>query len=39
MNTFVDQWCIKLIKSDSKDVYNVTEDFYWTFDSSKNPKK
>ncbi len=21
--------CIKLIKSDSKDIYNVTEDFYF----------
>ncbi|XDV46539.1 hypothetical protein PO909_014421, partial [Leuciscus waleckii] len=26
MNTFIQQGCIKLIKSDSKDIYNVTKD-------------
>ncbi len=37
---------IQLIKSDSKDIYNITKDFYfiqigffWTFYSSKNPEK
>ncbi len=42
----VNKECIKLIKSDSKDIYNVTEDFFlkqmlffWTFYSSKNPEK
>ncbi len=29
MSTFIHQGCIKLIKSDSKDVYNVTKDFYF----------
>ncbi len=28
INTFVQQGPIKLIKSDSKDIYNVTKDFY-----------
>ncbi len=26
MNTFIQQGCIKLIKNDSKDMYNVTKD-------------
>ncbi len=26
MNAFIPQGCIKLIKSDSKDIYNVTKD-------------
>ncbi len=41
-NTFVQQGCIKLIKSDNKDMYNVAKDFYfrqmlffWTFYSEK----
>ncbi len=25
---FIQQGCIKLIKSDNKDIYNVTKDFY-----------
>ncbi len=29
INTFIDQGCIKLIKSDSKDIHNVTNDFYF----------
>ncbi len=29
MNTFIHQECIKLIKSDSKDIYNVKEDIYF----------
>ncbi len=43
---FNQQGHIKLIKSDSKDIYNVTKYFYfksviffWTFYSSKNPEK
>ncbi len=28
-NTFVQQGRIKLIKSDSKDIYNVRKDFYF----------
>ncbi len=28
MNTFIQQECIKLIKSDSKYMYNVTKYFY-----------
>ncbi len=28
-NTFILQGCIKLIKSDDKDIYNVTKDFYF----------
>ncbi len=35
INTFIHQQCIKLIKSDSKDIYNV----FWTFYSSVNPEK
>ncbi len=27
INTFTPQGCIKLIKSDSKDIYNFTKDF------------
>jgi len=42
ISTFL-QRCIKLIKSDSKDIYNVTKDvlslFIWTSYSSKNPEK
>jgi len=29
MNTFIQQDYIKLIKSDSKYIYNVTKDFYF----------
>ncbi len=29
-DTFIQQGCITLIKSDSKDIYNVTKDFYFT---------
>ncbi len=29
INTFIYQGCIKLIKSDDKDIYNVTKDFYF----------
>ncbi len=28
-NTFIQQERIKLIKSDSKDIYNDTKDFYF----------
>ncbi len=27
INTFIQQGCIKLIKSESKDFYNVTKDY------------
>ncbi len=27
INTFIQQGCIKMIKSDSKDVYDVTKDY------------
>ncbi len=43
---FILHRCIKLIKGDSKDIYNVTKDFhfkymlfFWTFCSSVNPEK
>ncbi len=29
INDFIQQGCIKLIKSDSKDMYNVTKDCYF----------
>ncbi len=29
INTFFQQGCIKLIKSDSKDISNVTKDSYF----------
>jgi len=29
INTFIQQGHIKLIKSDSKDIYNVTKDVYF----------
>ncbi len=29
MNAFAQQGCIKLIKSDSKNIYNVTKDLYF----------
>ncbi len=29
ITTFIQRRCIKLIKSDSKDIYNVTKDFYF----------
>ncbi len=29
MNTFIQPGCIKLIKSDSEDIYNITKDFYF----------
>ncbi len=29
INTFIHTGFIKLIKSDSKDMYNVTKDFYF----------
>ncbi len=28
LNTFIKQVCIKLIKSDSKDMYNVTKIYF-----------
>jgi len=28
INTFINQGCIKLIKSKSKVIYNVAKDFY-----------
>jgi len=28
INTFIQQGCIKLIESESKEMYNVTTDFY-----------
>ncbi len=28
MHIFIKQRCIKLIKNDSKDIYNVIKDFY-----------
>ncbi len=40
--TFLLQRCIKLIKSDSKDIYNVTIGFYFKcfyFELSINPEK
>ncbi len=42
INTFIQQWCIKVIKSDSKDIYNITKKkiymmlFYAI--KSKNPR-
>ncbi len=27
MSTFIQQGCIKMIKSESKDIYNITKDF------------
>ncbi len=27
MNTYIQQGCIKLIKTDSKDIYNVRKDY------------
>jgi len=29
INTFIQQGCIQFIKSDSKEMYNVTKDFYF----------
>ncbi len=29
INTFVQQGCIKLIKSDGEEMYNVTKDLYF----------
>ncbi len=29
INTFIQQGCIKLIKSDITDIYNVTKDLYF----------
>ncbi len=29
MNTFIQQGCNKIIKSDSENIYNVTQDFYF----------
>ncbi len=29
INTFTQQGCIKLMKSDTKDIYNVAKDFYF----------
>ncbi len=29
MNAFIQQGCIKLLKSDSKDIYNDTKYFYF----------
>jgi len=31
VNTFIQQGCFKLIKSDNKDIYNVTRDFYFKY--------
>ncbi len=28
ISIFIQQRCIKLIKGDSKDIYNITKDFY-----------
>ncbi len=43
MNAFILQECIKLIRSDSQDVYNGAKDLYFKFDwnvySPKNPAK
>ncbi len=46
MNTFIQKICIKLIKRDSKYIYNVPKMFHlkwmlfiWTFYSSNNPEK
>ncbi len=44
INYFIQQRCIKLIKSDSKDFYIVTKKisssvFFWTLYSSKNPEE
>ncbi len=37
MNTFIQKWCIKWIKSDSKDIYNLKWLlFFWNFYSSNN---
>ncbi len=42
-NTFITQWFIKLIKSNSEDIYNIRKDFYKKkkkFDlSSNNPER
>ncbi len=37
MNAFIHQGHVKLMKSDSKAIYNVTKDFY--FYSSQNFEK
>ncbi len=29
INTFIQQECIKLIKRDSKDIYNATKEFHF----------
>ncbi len=40
MKTFIQQEHIKLIETDSKDIYNITKLlFFWHFFSSKNPEK
>ncbi len=31
INTSIQQGCIKLIKSESKDIYNVTKDFHFKY--------
>ncbi len=42
-NTFIQQGCIKLIESDSKDIYNFIKDKYFEFSIHqrilKNKKK
>ncbi len=32
-NTFIQQGCNKIIKSDSENIYNVTQDFYFTINA------
>ncbi len=44
IRTCIQQRCNTLIKSDSKDIYNIPKkekkpDYFWTFYSSKNPEK
>jgi len=35
--TFIQQRCIKLIRSDSKYIYNVTKDFYFNYTTRYEP--
>ncbi len=40
INTFIKQGCIKLIKSDSKNIYDVAKDFHKKKKNyKKNPEK
>lgn len=34
----IQQWGIKLSKSDNKYIYNITKDLYFYFYSSENPE-